>query len=261
MEPIHMTGKDDAIAALKRLGLSSYEAQVFIALQRVGQGSARDVDRITEVPRSQVYGAAENLEERGLIDVQQSEPIQYRAVELSEARNRLRDRLDTAEERAFSYLESARNELGGEEESREDIWTVEGRATITDRLVRLAREADERVIFGTDDESLLTPDLSEALAEMAGNVTVVVVSANPAVRERFGEFDGVAAPPVTPAAEMGPGERSGRVLIADDETVLVSVLGDEEPGGRRETAIWSANTGFASVFVGLFEEWLDEFIE
>lgn len=257
-----MTGKDDAIGALKRLGLSSYEAQVFVALQRIGRGSARDVDRITEVPRSQVYGAAENLEERGLIDVQQSEPIQYRAVDLEEARNRLRARLDTAEKRAFNYLESARNELSSDDESKEDIWTVQRRATITDRAIRFAREADGHVIFGTEDESLLPTDLVAALADVATQgVTVVVVSANPAVRERFETFDSVVAPPVTLPAEMGPGERSGRVLIADDETVLLSVTDTEKSGDRRETAIWSANTGFASVFVGLFKEWLDEFIE
>lgn len=257
-----MTGRDDAITALQRLGLSSYEAQVFVALQRIGRGSARDVDRITEVPRSQVYGAAENLEERGLIDVQQSDPIQYRAVGLEEARSRLRARLDTAEERAFGYLESAQNELGGNDESKEDIWTIQGRETITDRLAGLAREADELVVFGTEDESLLAADLVEVLAEVAAaGVTVVVVSANPAVRERFGEFDAVAAPPVTLSGEIDPGERSGRVLIADADTVLLSVLGDEQSGDRRETAIWSANTGFAAVFVGLFEEWLDEFID
>jgi sugar-specific transcriptional regulator TrmB len=262
MESIHMTGRDDAIAALKRLGLSSYEAQVFVALQRIGRGSARDVDRITEVPRSQVYGAAENLEERGLIDVQQSDPIQYRAVDLEEAKSRLRARLDTAEDRAFSYLESARNELGGNDESKEDIWTVQGRETITDRLIRLAREADERVVFGTEDASLLTTDLVEVLADVAGEgIGVTIMSANSTVRERFADIDSVMAPPITPAPEMGPGERSGRVLIVDDETVLLSVLGDEESDGRRETAIWSANTGFASVFVGLFEEWLDEFID
>jgi sugar-specific transcriptional regulator TrmB len=256
-----MTEKDDAIAALKRLGLSSYEAQVFIALQRIGRGSARDVDRITEVPRSQVYGAAENLEERGLIDVQQSDPIQYRAIDVEEARSRLRSHLDTAEERAFAYLESARNELSNDDESKENIWTVQGEETITDRLIRLTQEADERVVFGTDDESLLTTDLIKVLDDMAMECTVVIVSANPTVRECFEESNGVVAPPITSAAEMGPGERNSRVLIVDNETVLLSVLGDEKLGTKRETAIWSANTGFAAVFVNLFEGWLDKFID
>ena len=50
------------------------------------------------------------------------------------------------------------------------------------------------------------------------------------------------------------------MLIVDADTVLLSVLG-EATDTRTETAIWSANTGFASVFVGLFEEWLDEFLD
>lgn len=256
-----MSDHDDAIAALKRLGLSSYEARVFVALQRIGNGSARDVDRVTEVPRSQVYGAAENLEERGLIDVQRSDPIQYRAVALDEARNRLRDRLDAAENRAFSYLETARNELGGEEAAREDIWTIEGRETITDRLVGLAAEAETRIVFGTDGESLLSPDLVATLADAAASgAQVVVVSANPTVRERFAGIEGISTAAIDPAMEMGPSDRSGRVLIVDADTVLLSVLG-ETTHARTETAIWSANTGFASMFVGLFEEWLDEFLD
>ena len=256
-----MSDHDDAIAALKRLGLSSYEARVFVALQRIGRGSARDVDRVTEVPRSQVYGAAENLEERGLIDVQQSDPIQYRAVALDEARNRLRDRLDAAENRAFSYLETVRNELGSEEEAKEDIWTIEGRETITDRLVGLVGETEERVVFGTDGESLLSPALVASLADAAASgAQVVVVSANPAIHERFAAIDGVSTAAIDSAMEMGPSDRSGRVLIVDSDIVLVSVLG-ETAHTRTETAIWSANTGFASVFVGLFEEWLDEFLD
>ena len=256
-----MSDHDDAVAALKRLGLSSYEARVFVALQRIGQGSARDVDRVTEVPRSQVYGAAEDLEERGLVDVQRSDPIQYRAVALDEARSRLRERLDAAEECAFSYLETVRNELGGEDEAKEDIWTVEGRETITDRLVGLVGGAEGRVVFGTDDESLVAPELVAALEDAAARgARVIVVSANPAIRERFAGIEDVTTATIEPAVEMGPSDRSGRVLIVDSDTVLLSVLG-EAANTRTETAIWSANTGFASVFVGLFEEWLDEFLD
>ena len=253
-----MTDHDDAVAALKRLGLSSYEAKVFVALQRIGRGSARDIDGVTDVPRSQVYGAAEDLEERGLVDVQRADPIQYRAVDLDEARRRLRARLDDAEARAFAYLETARNELVEDDEAREEVWTLTGREAITDRLVRLAGDAEQRIVFGTDDESLVPEVVVTALAEFPG--AVVVVSANPTIRERFAGFEGVATPTVTPLSEMGPSDRSGRILIVDTETVLLSVLGEGSDTGT-ETAIWSSQTGFASVFVGLFEEWLAEFFE
>ncbi len=56
--------ESDAIEALEELGLSNYEAKVFVALQRLGTGTARDIHQATDVPRSQVYGAAESLQEQ-----------------------------------------------------------------------------------------------------------------------------------------------------------------------------------------------------
>lgn len=64
-----MSSHSEAIDALKCLGLPSYEAKVFVGLQRIRRGSARDVDRVAHMPRSQIYGAAETLEERGVIDI------------------------------------------------------------------------------------------------------------------------------------------------------------------------------------------------
>jgi len=44
--------------------------------------------------------------------------------------------------------------------------------------------------------------------------------------------------------------------------VLLSVLGDGElPGVRRESAIWSAETGFATVIVGLLDSWFEQFVD
>jgi len=48
----------DAVDALKSLGLTTYEARTFVALQKLGAGTASEVADIADVPRSQVYGAA-----------------------------------------------------------------------------------------------------------------------------------------------------------------------------------------------------------
>jgi HTH-type transcriptional regulator, sugar sensing transcriptional regulator len=93
--------EDDAIDALESLGLSNYEAKVFVALQKLGTGTARDIHGVTDVPRSQVYGAAENLQQRGLVEVQQSKPLQYRPVSLNAAKSHLRDRFERRQERTF----------------------------------------------------------------------------------------------------------------------------------------------------------------
>ena len=128
----------DAVASLERLGLTTYEAKVFIALQKLGSGTAREVSRVADVPRSQVYSVTESLEDRGLVEVQQSSPMQYRPVRIEEARKTLRERFETEAGRAFGYVESVRNERGGDNEEQEAIWTLTGRDHVSERTAELA---------------------------------------------------------------------------------------------------------------------------
>jgi sugar-specific transcriptional regulator TrmB len=229
-----------AVEALERLGLSNYEARVFVALQALGVGTAREVHEVAGVPRSQVYGAADALVERGLVERQQSTPKRYRPVALDAARELLTARLERERERAFDYLDGLRREERPAE-SREDVWSLHGREAVTERVVELVGRARERLLFGAASADLVTPELVEAVQERAAaGVDVTVVSADPAVRAAF-------SPPVR--VFTGPngdasGGHTGRVTLADDNVVLVSV---RAAGG--ETAIWSADTALADVLV------------
>lgn len=251
-----------AIESLRRLGLSKYEAEVFIALQKLGTGTASDVDRITDVPRSQVYGAAENLEERGLVEVQQSNPIQYRAVGLDEARQRLRARIEREQDKAFDYLETVQGEFSEDGEEKEDIWTLHGRESISDRIAGFITDAERRVVLGTDVD-LLDETVVDALREGGnGPAEIIVVSSDPETADLLADLDGVRVVTVPP--EMTPDQHEkhrGRILVVDDDTVLLSVLGDERGGLTEETAIWSAETGFASVFVRMIDGWFDDALD
>ncbi|WP_440006538.1 TrmB family transcriptional regulator [Halomicrococcus sp. SG-WS-1] len=239
--------ESDAIEALEELGLSNYEAKVFVALQRLGTGTARDIHQATDVPRSQVYGAAESLQEQGLVEVQQSKPLQYRPVGLEEARSHLRNRFERTEEQAFDYLETARQE-GSEDEQREDVWTIHGHGGVASRVEQLVDEAEERIVFGSRDP-LVTPGIVEGLRRrFDAGVSVVVISEDEAVHERFDDIP-VVDPPDAPDES-----HAGRVLSVDDDTVLISVLDDSD----RETAIWSSQTGFASVLGQFIDARLDD---
>ena len=63
-----------AIEQLERFGLSTYAARTFVALVMLGTGTAKDVSRVSEVPRTRVYDAIEELQGVGLVDVQQASP-------------------------------------------------------------------------------------------------------------------------------------------------------------------------------------------
>ncbi|UPV99741.1 helix-turn-helix domain-containing protein [Halorussus gelatinilyticus] len=243
----------DAIDALEHLGLSNYEAKVFAALQRLGTGTARDVHRATDVPRSQVYGAAESLQDRGLVEVQQSKPIQYRPVRPEAARSHLRGEFERTQERAFDYLEAARKQRGEGDEEREDIWTVHGRTSIDGRVEQLLEEAERRIVFGVGrDAHGLTDDLADRLRERADAGVEVFLVGDPALEELFADSD--VAVMQLPADHPHGDDPVGRVVVVDGETVLLSVRDRRgDPELEEETAIWSSKTGIAGVLIQLID--------
>ncbi|QDX41208.1 TrmB family transcriptional regulator [Salarchaeum sp. JOR-1] len=237
-----------AVDALARLGLSTYEARVFVALQRLGTGTASDVAEVADVPRSQVYGAAEDLEHAGLLEVQQTTPRRYRPVSLDAARDHLRERFEDDRDRAFDYIESVQGELADGDENREAIWTVTGTDAVTDRIADAVEDADDRVLFGTGNVAFFPDAVRDALVDAADRgVAVQIVSEDDAVIAAASDAGLETSGLTTP---MEPAPPSSRVALVDGNTIVLGVH-----DGETETAMWSANSRFASVLTESLETW------
>lgn len=76
---------------------------------------------------------------------------------------------------------------------------------------------------------------------------MLVVSRDETIRAQFDDLEGVAVD--SPPKSRTGDQRSGRIIIIDDDTILLSVVDDD----GCETAIWSAGSLFASVLVQLIE--------
>lgn len=241
--------EDEAVEALTRLGLRTYEARVFVALQKLGTGSASDVAEVADVPRSQVYGAAEGLQERELLEVQESRPTVYRPIPPQAAERKLLEQIESTGQEAFDYLERVRDSYADDEEESETLWTVRGSSTITERAVELIGDAESRVIYGVDDPAHVSDTAVAALSAAAHEgITAVVLSENPAVLAAVEDdaIETVEQPP-----DHLPDVSTARVLLVDDHTILLSVL---NPDADQETAFWSADTAFARALTRLSVE-------
>ncbi len=234
----------EAVQALKHLGLSTYEARVFIALVRLGGGTARDVAAVTDVPRSQVYATADDLEARGFISTQQTSPQVFHPVSLGEARAQLDRQFEARRDTAFDHLESIERtaEPGGDRS--EDVWSITGETAVVERIARLVREGERTVIYGGPDVADPDPDLLAAFeAARDRGVTVgLLVEEGSQAAAAWDDLDSVREHRV-PAENTN--EYAERVLIADFDVFLLSIRGDE---AASETAVWSAHTTFARVF-------------
>jgi len=253
-----MTEMDDeaAIEGLTQLGLTTYEARVFLGLQKLGSASASEVSEVADVPRSQVYGAAERLEERGLVETRQSTPTVYRPVTLEQARTRLLDRLAETGAETFDYLDTVRD-TRAETEQSEDIWLVKGEDAVTSRVAELADVAEERLLYAVADPSMLDETVLDTLATARDDgLEVIVASSTPAVREAARErgFDTYRVPD-----ERDPDVGTARVLLVDRRTMLLSVFSSTDVAeGTQEIAFWSVDSAFAAVLLGFMEEWFDD---
>jgi len=249
--------EDDAVEALKRFGLSTYGARVFVALQKLEVGSASEIADISDVPRSQVYGATDELEAKGLIDVQQGTPTRYRPVGVEEARERLYDDLRSTGDAAFAYVEDVRGEHANEEARGEAIWIVEGGENVTARCVSLIGDADATVVYATGDPDALAGVLDAMRDALERGVSITVVSAERAVLEAArGASDDLETRFVP--EDRDPGMSTGQVLLVDRDTVLLSVGPTEMmPHLSAETAFWSSATGFATLLVAIIREWFE----
>jgi len=236
----------EAAEALRELGLSNYEAKVFVALQQLGAGDAQEIGRVSDVPRSQVYGAADDLATRGLVEVVESSPKAYRPVSLETARDQLRARMDRQQRRAFENLDLLRDE----QVDRDDeggVATLRGHAPVFERVTDLVTGAERLVLLVGVHDDAVTDDLAAAVRDRAeARVDVTLVADDPSLEDRF---DGEPIHVVVTDGSAGAGS-AGRALVVDEATALLAVpTGADYRGPADEVALWTADTSIGRILV------------
>ena len=229
-----------AVEQLEALGLSSYAARTYVALVSLGGGTAHDVSDVSDVPRTRVYDAAEELRTLGFVDVQQSTPKRFFPISTETTGRHFEQEYRHRVDRLVESLDAIEPAVTSSEQ--QGVWTVTGRGTVSRRITDFVDSATDEVVFMsvgdllTDDvvDSLRTASergVSVRLAEMADSAKTTVRDAVPGAEP----FDSLWVWSDTPA---------GRLLMVDQSKTLVSVLvsevGDRPTESEEETAIWGS---------------------
>ncbi|MEF8783381.1 MAG: helix-turn-helix domain-containing protein [Haloarculaceae archaeon] len=227
-----------AIEQLERFGLSTYAARTFVALARLGSGTARNVSRVSEVPRTRVYDAVEELQDRGLVDVQQSSPKRFWAISAETASRSFEHEL----ERRTDILRTALADMEATESRSEQrgVWTVDGQSAVTGRVLEFFAGAEEEIVYMTV-EDLLAEELIGGLSEAADRgVTIKLAGISPDVQEHI--QDEIPDATMFESLWLWSDTPAGRLMMVDGRKTLVSALvngEDTDPSDPwSETAIW-----------------------
>jgi HTH-type transcriptional regulator, sugar sensing transcriptional regulator len=133
---------DDAvIAGLRSLGMSMYEARVYVALLRHGPQNGNEVSRSAGLPSSKIYATLEKLARDGLVHrVQQDGKTEYVSIPANELLRRLRQEY----EEPLAYLEKTLPTLAAFEPAAQ-VLTVSGLAAIRESIRSLVEDAGDEI--------------------------------------------------------------------------------------------------------------------
>jgi sugar-specific transcriptional regulator TrmB len=228
-----------AAGLLQQLGLKEYEAKCFVALSRLEKATAKDISEITDVPRTRVYDAIRVLEAQGLVEIQHTNPRQYRAVPLSEATQTLRQQYESRVDELEASLRDIEPAETDDDEPVHEVWSLSGTEGISSRMLKLLDEADEEAITIVSDDEALSDALVERLNQTAERgVNVIVGTVSEELEDKLHDR--------VPRAESFVSELEwlheesddhanvsiGRMMLVDRNTILISSV-DEQKGTER----------------------------
>jgi len=140
------------------LGLSEYQAKVYITLVISGQSKARDISQISGVPRPKVYETLKNLIDRGLVKELPTNPLKFIA---SPPIKSFKDRLQPLEEKTENlkkllhildfYHHKARDT---ETIEQTEVWILRG-SEVLKKLKSILYEAERCVIILTSTSGII----------------------------------------------------------------------------------------------------------
>jgi sugar-specific transcriptional regulator TrmB len=232
----------ETVDALRPFGLTEYESKCFVALSRIGVGTAKEISEVSEVPRARVYDCMEALAEHGLVDVQNATPRQFRAAGTDEVIRVLDRRCTRRIERLERHLQRLEPPGGADQDG--DVWVTEGDEEVAERVEGLIREAEEELLLAVAVDGLLTDDVRRALIE-ADDRGVSITAGSPSEEIRAELRDLLQGETVLEtwtwweSHPIQPGAISS-IVMADGRSILVSAdIETSLPGVRKHRALWT----------------------
>ncbi|WP_175454466.1 TrmB family transcriptional regulator [Halopelagius longus] len=234
-----LSSYQEAVELLQKLGLKEYEAKCFVALSRLPKATAKEISETSDVPRTRVYDAIRVLETKGLVEVQHSNPQQFRSVPIGEAAETLRAEYESRTKSLVDALEAMGSaSLNSDEEVTHEVWALSGESAIGNRLLQLVGDADEEVVLILGREGTVTDELLERLqsAQESGVDVLVgttteqfheqIAEALPDAKVFISELSWLHSSPADPTDDTA----ISRLLLVDRNTILVSSVEEDNSG-------------------------------
>ncbi|HOT04030.1 MAG TPA: helix-turn-helix domain-containing protein [Methanolinea sp.] len=239
MHPSHLPLTE----SLKSLGLTKYEALVYVGLLKVSGATATDIHEISGVPRASVYPVLDRLIQKNLVSVSHTTPKRFEAVPPEDGIDHLLEMVESDAARAKKMLSRIyRDRSSKERGDQELIWSIYGDEHIRSRLIDLLQNAEcsiDAVFFG----GFLRDEIIATLCAKKNAATIRVVTDRWDGPIHDGISVCVKSPPES-LKNLKAASIAGGVFLLDQKRAMVVMVCGEEGS----TALFSESRGFVKFF-------------
>jgi sugar-specific transcriptional regulator TrmB len=240
--------EDKEIAALRRLGLTDYEARVYLVLVKMGPIRASEASFFGQLPRTKTYGAIKELGRKGLLNVIPGKPDLYSARSPGEVLMPLIDRLNNDVKDSEGIVQSLAVTFESSKfvkrqlpSAAGEFWKIEGRQNIFNKLNTTFNDASKSIIYCTTAAGLIRAyKVHSEMLEKAKGKGASVRFLSPISNENSGVAREMAA-----VVELRiPGKPLSATFVSTDSVELVVI--ETRPDDLRtdrgsDLAIWTTN--------------------
>ena len=168
----------NAFEKLKEIGLSDYEALVYLKLVIDGPLTAKEISESTEVPYTKVYEVLEGLEKKGWIEISQGRPMIFKAKPPSEVieiiKNEYQVRLNKIEDFLINELQSIYDVRSAEES---EIWILKSQLGIMNKIKNMIKTFKKELymVIGNFDIDIYSTTINEInKVDMNKNIKILL---------------------------------------------------------------------------------------
>lgn len=228
------------IDRLVELGMTTYEAKVFLALTRLGEASVSQIHGVADVPRSAIYDTIDRLEQRGIVESSTGRPKRFRPLSPKAAINRIESELLDAGKEARSGLESLAGSTQADA-SGVRIWVIRGKGRIREKITEIVGSAGRDLLIAGDPDILLS--MEDIWRTTSRRVKVSFFTGDPDRIQRLDGIGEILRPPMS-ADASGMHPLKALFIRADRRTVLFAGEHMDEADSGDPTAFVTDDESF-----------------
>jgi sugar-specific transcriptional regulator TrmB len=252
-----MAINNERLAKIQEYDLTEYEARAYLALLDFEVATASKVARLARVPRTKIYQALEDLEEKELVRVIPERPKRF----VAQPFENYIEQKEREHERKAEQLAKKKAEVAEEFQPKGNVdledpgqfVMVRSRSNVTEKIMSLIENADESVLVLGSEMTLARFDYFEPTIEEAADDGVMFTAMGPLTEENEESVEELSQHGrVLSYEDATPGQCM--IIVDGEEALIVHAVPDDTHLFKGEdVALWTDDMAMVRSFESIVE--------